>query len=118
MTTVQGPGSERVWGWCPESGVPEPVTSIRSRFGAFGAVPALCVGGILLGRSWERFTIAPLISLALIVPALWLLLFVAFASRAAADHGPWRPRRTGLGIGLAWQEISRLRTRCGVSLPG
>ncbi|WP_405984157.1 hypothetical protein [Streptomyces sp. NBC_00872] len=54
--------------------------SVLWYFGAFTAVPLMCAGVILLGRTYQNATFAPFIVIALMYPVLWVVFFVVFAS--------------------------------------
>ncbi|MDQ0843567.1 hypothetical protein QFZ68_003247 [Streptomyces sp. V1I6] len=135
------------------------VRSVLWYFGAFTAVPLLFAGVMLLSRTYESSRLSPLITLALLLPVLWVLFFVVFASTTAlrtafntADaHAALPALLTGVLVwelaainltmagappgppavqfcavlggpasvtAVAWWEISRLRTRYGVTLRG
>lgn len=135
------------------------VRSVLWYFGAFTAVPLLFAGVMLLGQSYANSALSPLITLALLLPVVWVLFFVVFASTTAvrtafntADVHAALPAllagvlvwelaiinlsTAGLPPGppfvqicavvggpasvtaVAWWEITRLRTRYGVTLRG
>ncbi|MGW6740035.1 hypothetical protein ACWGDX_04665 [Streptomyces sp. NPDC055025] len=56
------------------------VRSVLWYFGAFTAVPLLFAGVMLLDRTYQNVTVAPLITIALMYPVLWVVFFVLFAS--------------------------------------
>jgi hypothetical protein len=122
-------------------------------------VPLLFAGVMLLAQSYSNSPVSPLITLALLVPVLWVVFFVVFASTTAVRtafntaevHAGLPALLTGVLVwelsainmatagmppgppliqicaviggpasvtAIAWWELTRLRTRYGVTLRG
>lgn len=135
------------------------VRSVLWYFGAFTAVPLLFAGVMLLSESYASSPLSPLVTLALLLPVLWVLFFVVFASTIAVRtafstaevHAALPALLTGVLVwelavvnlttagmppgppavqicaviggpasvtAIAWWELTRLRTRYGVTLRG
>ncbi|MGX6742102.1 hypothetical protein [Streptomyces xantholiticus] len=135
------------------------VRSVLWYFGTFTAVPVLYTGVMVLSGSYANSRLSPLITLALLLPVVWMLFFVVFASTmvvrtafSTADvHAALPALLTGVLVwelaainlatagmppgppivqvcavvggpasvtAIAWWELTRLRTRYGVTLRG
>ncbi|MET9553765.1 hypothetical protein [Streptomyces sp. NPDC006645] len=100
--------------------------SLRSALwycGAFAATPGLFVGGLYLGYQLNGTTVlAPILTIALLLPALWVGLFVAFASptvvRSAFHTAPVHAALPALLTGVLVWEFAAISLATGGLPPG
>ncbi|WP_405500823.1 hypothetical protein OG501_18420 [Streptomyces niveus] len=100
--------------------------SLRSALwycGAFAAAPGLFAGGFYLSYQLDGVTVlAPLLSIVLLLPAVWMGLFVAFASptvvRSAFQTAPVHAALPALLTGVLVWEFAAISLAMGGLPPG